>query len=82
MGSGCGTVGRAVASDTRGKGFVSSHQQILFSTCLLLTVINDKEAGDGAFEKIVSFRQIRFRRGSRKLQGRVEVGDVPARVRV
>ena len=29
-GSGCGAVGRAVAYDTRGPGFESSHRQLLF----------------------------------------------------
>ena len=31
LGSGCGSVGRAVASDTRDPRFESSHQQILFT---------------------------------------------------
>ena len=30
LGSGCGAVGRAVAYDTRGPGFESSHRQLLF----------------------------------------------------
>ena len=30
VGSGCGAVGRAVAYDTRGPGFESSHRQLLF----------------------------------------------------
>ena len=33
--SGCGAVGRAVASDTRGPGFVSSHRQLLLNFYLL-----------------------------------------------
>ena len=38
LGSGCGAVGRAVASDTRGPGFESSHWQLLLNIYLLLTV--------------------------------------------
>ena len=38
MGSGCGAVGRAVAYDTRGPGFESSHRQLLLNIYLLLTV--------------------------------------------
>ena len=37
MGSGCGAVGRAVAYDTRGPGFESSHRQLLLNIYLLLT---------------------------------------------
>ena len=40
-GSGCGSVGRAVASDTRGPRFESSHQQKfinILNICLLSTV--------------------------------------------
>ena len=40
-GSGCGSVGRAVASDTRGPRFESSHRQkfnYLLNICLLSTV--------------------------------------------
>ena len=53
-GSGCGAVGRAVASDTRGPGFESSHQQLLLNIYLLLTVCRkdenkEKEAGNGRF---------------------------------
>ena len=38
VGSGCGAVGRAVASDSRGPGFESSHWQLLFNIYLMLTV--------------------------------------------
>ena len=38
MGSGCGAVGRTVASDTGGPGFESNHWQLLFNIYLLLTV--------------------------------------------
>ena len=54
MGSGCGAVGRAVASDTRGPGFESSHRQLLLNIYLLLAVCRkdenkEKEAGNGPF---------------------------------
>ena len=50
--NGCGAVGRAVASDTRGPGFESSHRQLLLNIYLLLTVCwkdenKEKEAGNG-----------------------------------
>ena len=53
-GSGCATVGRAVASDTRGPGFESSHRQLLLNIYLLLTVCGkdenkEKEAGNDPF---------------------------------
>ena len=56
LGSGCGAVGRAVASDTRGPGFESSHRQLLLNIYLLLTVCRkdenkEKEAGNGPFKK-------------------------------
>ena len=38
QGSGCDSVGRAVASNTRGPRFESSHQQFILRTYLLLTV--------------------------------------------
>ena len=55
-GSGCGAVGRAVASDTRGPGFKSSHRQLLLNIYILLTVCRkdenkEKEAGNGPFLK-------------------------------
>ena len=54
MGSGCGAVGRAVASNTKGPGFESSHRQLLLNIYLLLTVCRkdentEKEAGNGPF---------------------------------
>ena len=57
MGSGCGSVGRAVAYDTRGPRFESSHRQkfiYILNICLLSTVYwkdenKEKEAGDGPF---------------------------------
>ena len=42
-GSGCGAVGRAVAYDTRGPGFDSSHRQLLLNIYLLLTVCRKDE---------------------------------------
>ena len=41
LGSGCGSVGRAVASNARGRWFDSSHQQkfiYILNICLLSTV--------------------------------------------
>ena len=56
MGSGCGAIGRAVASDIRGPGFESSDRQLLMNIYLLLTVRRkdenkEKEAGNGPFLK-------------------------------
>ena len=42
-GSGCGSVGRAVASDTRGPQFKSSHRQNLLNICLLSTVLKRRK---------------------------------------
>ena len=55
-GSGCGAVGRAVASDTRGPQFESSHWQnsliYLFTVnCIEKTKIKKKEAGNGPILK-------------------------------
>ena len=58
-GSGCGSVGRAVTSNTRGPRFESSHRQKLIyilNYCLLSTVywktkIKKKEDGNGPFFK-------------------------------
>ena len=52
--SGCGSVGRAVTSDTRGPRFGSSHCQNLYQT--LFTVdctekdVNKKESWNGPFK--------------------------------
>ena len=43
QGSGCGAVGRVVASDTRGPEFESSHWQLLLNIYLLLTVCRKDE---------------------------------------
>ena len=41
MGSGCGTVGKAIASNNRDPWFKSNHQQILFTiNCIEKTEIN------------------------------------------
>ena len=53
-GSGCGAVGRAVAFDTRGPGFESSHRQPKMNIYLLFvekTKNKEKEAGNGPFKK-------------------------------
>ena len=53
LGSGCGTVDSAVASDIRGPGFESSHRQLLLN--MFTVCIKDenkrKEAGNGPFKK-------------------------------
>ena len=55
MGSGCDSVGKAVASDSRGAWFKSSHQQkfILNIYCQLYwkDENKEKEAGNGPFLK-------------------------------
>ena len=40
MGSGCGSVGRVVASDTRGSWFESRHPQILYWTLFIVNCAN------------------------------------------
>ena len=63
MGGGCGSVGRAVASNTRGPRFESSHRQnfiFILNICLLSTVFwkdenKEKEAGCGPFKKKIMF---------------------------
>ena len=47
LGSGCGSVGRAVASDTRDPWFEPSHRQNNFLSTVLKD--KDKEAGNGQF---------------------------------
>ena len=55
MGSGCGAVGRAVASISRGPRFESRHRQkfiVHFTVnCVERTKIKEKEAGNGPFFK-------------------------------
>ena len=43
MGSGCGSVGRAVSCDTRGPRFASCHRQHLLNICLLSTVLKRRK---------------------------------------
>ena len=43
LGSGCGSVGRAVASNTRGLRFETSHWQNLLNICLLSTVLKRRK---------------------------------------
>ena len=59
MGSGFGSVGRAIASNTKGPWFKSSHRQkfiYLLNICLQSTVYwkdenKEKEGGNGPFKK-------------------------------
>ena len=56
LGSGCGSVGRVVARDTRGPRFHSSHQQnfiehLLIINCIEKTKINKKRLGMAHFLK-------------------------------
>ena len=53
-GSGCGTVGREVSSNTRDPWFESSNAQLLLNI-LLLTVgrKDEKEAGNGPLKNLV-----------------------------
>ena len=73
LGSGCDSVGRANASDTRGMQFDSSNrQQQLYITLILPTVIFEKtklkkkEAGNGPFKKPVSFSHFLYPRRRRR----------------
>ena len=51
-GIGCGSVGRAAASDSRDPRFESGHRQILFSiSCNKITKNKEKVAGNGPFKK-------------------------------
>ena len=53
--SGCGSVGRAVTSDTRGPRFESSRSQNFYIECILSTALKrrnkEKDAGNGPFLK-------------------------------
>ena len=56
IGSGCGSVGRVVAANSRGPRLESSHLQKNYIEYLLSTVLKrrknkEKEAGDGPFFK-------------------------------
>ena len=71
MGSGCDSVGRVVAFDTRGPQFDSSHRQnfiehLFIINCIEKTKINKKRPGMAHFKKkkslkIINFRQIHFK---------------------
>ena len=56
-GSGCGSVGRAVASDTRDPQFESSHWQTFIKNLFIVNCaektkkVKKKEAGNGLFKK-------------------------------
>ena len=58
--SGCGSVGRAVASDTKGLQFESSRWQLLLNRGLLALAVcrkdenKEKEAGNGTLKKVKS----------------------------
>ena len=77
MGSGCGKVGRAVASDTRVPRFESSHRQLLLNVYLLLTVCGkdeNKEYRPGmahlkkSFWKLFCYQSSQFRQNSSRLK--------------
>ena len=58
VGSGCRSVGRPVACDTRGPRFESSHRRTLIHiiiNCIEKTKLKKKEAGNGLFYKIHGF---------------------------
>ena len=59
-GGGCGSVGRAVASDSRGSWFKSSHRQKFISNIYVQLFWKDenkeKEAGNGPFKKVFLIR--------------------------
>ena len=65
-GSSCGSVGRAVASDSRGPRFESSHRQNIYIehlftvNCIEKTKITEKEAGIGPLFKKRSRQKIRW----------------------
>ena len=51
-GSGCGSIGRAVASDSRGPQFESSHRRKFTVNCLEKTKIKKKRSGIPHFKNI------------------------------
>ena len=65
VGSGCGSVSRAVASNSRGPRFISSHRQkfILNIYCQLYwkDEIKEKEAGNGPFFKKVTVTHNKYK---------------------
>ena len=75
VGSGCGSVGRAVASNTRGLRFESSHWQNLYCTfvylcnisCIEKTIINKKRPGMAHFLKNSYLIVIDFSRSDNRI---------------
>ena len=51
LSSGCGSVGKAVASDTRGPQIESGHRQIFTVNCIEKTKIKKKRPGKAHFSK-------------------------------
>ena len=64
VGSGCGTVGRAVASDARDPRFESSHRQFnllpfdCFINCIENMKMKKKEAGNSPFSTTANLQSI------------------------
>ena len=64
MGCGCGTVGRAVAQDTRDQLFESRHRQLNISNIFICQLLSqkdknkEKEAGNGPFKNTVQVKQV------------------------
>ena len=74
MGSGCGAVGRAVASKTRGPGFKYSHRQLLLNIYLLLTVCRKEENKEKRGRDLPIFKKEKkkWRRRKRRNWKRIE----------
>ena len=51
MGSGCGAVGRVLASNSRGPGFEFSHRQLLLNINLLVEKTKRKKKTPGMAQK-------------------------------
>ena len=61
LGSGCGSVGRAVASDTRDLWFESRHQQnFIYKLYNRKDENKEKEAGSGSSFKVDQFEDVRL----------------------
>ena len=74
MGSGCGAVGRAVASKTRGPGFKNSHRQLLLNIYLLITVCRKEENKEKRGRDLPIFKKEKkkWRRRKRRNWKRIE----------
>ena len=74
MGSGCGAVGRAVASKTRGPGFKYNHRQLLLNIYLLLTVCRKEENKEKRGRDLPIFKKEKkkWRRRKRRNWKRIE----------